>query len=258
MPSKTTLALASAAALAAASLAVAGEPQTTTRTETKTRVVVMNADHASLPADGHQIMVTSRAIDGADPTMQVKVLGEGLEGETIDVGSLEPGETRTFTTKDGKDVVVTRGETGVTLSVDGKEIELPSLTNLSVMHAGPGAAVASAWTAGDGQVVTDDQNVVVVGAPHVMIGGPGALAGNFDQLDSLKDLDPEVREKVVAALHEILSGKGGMAYSFATTIEGPEGAIAVPAVPGTPGAPHVIVHRVVKDDAKAEPGSKME
>ena len=245
MTSKTSLALASAAALVAASVAAAGEPQASTRTQTRTayKYVVTDGDHAPAAGDAHQVMVTSRAVDGADPSLQVRVLGEGMDAETMDVGSLEPGESRTFTTKDGKEVVVTRSETGVNLSIDGKDIELPSLMNVSVLPGEGGTAIAVAGA--DGQLHSEDANVFVVGGPHVMMAGPGAASMNFDDLESLKGLDPEVRDKVVAALHEILSSPGGLAQAFAITL--PEGAVA--AAPGAPGAPRVIVRRqVVKTD----------
>lgn len=254
MTSKLSLALASAAALILAG-AAAAETTTETRTEIhKTaHVFVVDGKDAGIATDKpHQIVVTSRAVDGQEPSLQVKMLGlEGADGEAIDIGSLEPGETRTFTSASGKDVVVTRGDEGVTLSVDGKQIQLPSILGVSVSDPGARMAIVQAeggsgtWTAAG-----ETEDVIVLGgAPHAFLPSPMALAGNFEQLESVKDLDPEVREKVVAALKEIFAAHHG-AHAFAFTTQAPAPGDAA-AAPGQ----RVMVRRVVvdsKDDAKVE------
>lgn len=241
-----------------AGTATADEPQPATRTEVhKACKVVMltdaQGDAAAMPP--HQIMVTSRAVDGGDPTMQVQVMGlSGDDAETIDVNSLAEGETKTFTTKDGREVVVSRAADGVTLSVDGKEIKLPSLANVAVMSAEgmPGHAM---WVTNEGDQTTasseEKQVFVFAGAPTMAVAGaPLAFSGNFDNLKSLEGLDPAVREKVVAALHEILSSPQGLSFSMTAPAPGEPGAPA--AVPGQ----HVVVRRVV--NTGATPGSKVE
>lgn len=55
--------------------------------------------------------------------MKVKIVGDG---DAIEVGDLEVGETRQFFTDSGKEVVVTREEHGYELSVDGREIDVVS------------------------------------------------------------------------------------------------------------------------------------
>lgn len=253
---KTTLLAGATLALAATAIAGEAAPGTRTEVQKTCKVVMLGGDAAVNTLPPHQIMVTSRSVDGAEPALQVQVLGaDGGAPEMIDVASLEDGETRTFTTASGKDVIVSRNEGGVVLSVDGKEINLPSLMNVAVMSGEPGANMAT-WVSEDGaeHVINTNENVMVfAGGPAPMMGGVG-LPGDFSNLQSLEGLEPEVREKVVAALHEILSGgKAGFAFHhMAVAAPGTEGA-AAPA----PGQ-RVIVRRVAAPTTAPADGSRVE
>lgn len=74
--------------------------------------------------------------------VKIKIAGDG-DGDTIDldIDDLEIGETRQFFTDSGKEVLLTREDDGIRLTVDGKEIEMPH-------HHGTG-------------VHTDDQHVFI-------------------------------------------------------------------------------------------------
>lgn len=255
MTSKLTIALVSATSLLVAGLAQAGvaHGDTTTTTETRTEihrtahVVVLEGQDAAMAAgQPHQIVVTSRAIDGETPQLQVKMLGaDSLDGETLDIAALEEGETRTFTTREGKEVVVSRGEEGITLSVDGKEIRLPSLTSVNVLASGGHAIAGGPTWVHAGDMAGHSEDVIVLGGtPHVFPAAPLAMASNFENLKSLEGLEPEVREKVVAALHEIFSKQHG-AFAFTTTLPAPADGSSARAP-----SQRMIVRQVVVDPSK--------
>lgn len=59
-----------------------------------------------------------------------------LDGDmdVIEVDDLEIGESRQFFTDEGKEIVVTRGEDGVDITVDGEEIDMPKVIRVETLH----------------------------------------------------------------------------------------------------------------------------
>ena len=54
--------------------------------------------------------------------------------DVIEIDDLEVGESRQFFTDDGKEIVVTRGEEGVDITVDGDEIDIPKTIRVETLH----------------------------------------------------------------------------------------------------------------------------
>ena len=59
-----------------------------------------------------------------------------LDGDmdVIEIDDLEIGESRQFFTDEGKEIVVTRGEDGVDITVDGEEIDMPKMIRVETLH----------------------------------------------------------------------------------------------------------------------------
>ncbi len=240
MTRKFSSALVPALLLAATSLAPAAMAGDATApaspgSATEARKVIVLKERIDGGPGQHTVMVTSRSVDGQEPSLQVMVspLGGG-EAEALDLESLALGETRTFTTKSGRDVEVSRTDAGLRLTVDGKEILLPSLANLAVMSAD--GATGATWISEDGDETRLEKNVFVFsGEPHgvMAMNHAGLSMANLDNLKALEGASPEVRERVIAALHELLqqhhaSVPGAHGFAFITKTE--DGA-AAPAAP---------------------------
>ena len=54
--------------------------------------------------------------------------------DVIEIDDLEIGESRQFFTDEGKEIVVTRGEDGVDITVDGEEIDMPKKIRVETLH----------------------------------------------------------------------------------------------------------------------------
>lgn len=65
----------------------------------------------------------SFAHEGESHQMKIVV---GGDADTFEIGELEVGETRQLFTESGKEVVITRNESGYEVNVDGKEINIVS------------------------------------------------------------------------------------------------------------------------------------
>lgn len=262
--------LTSALALLAAVPALAGDAAPVRREAQVSTVqaheMVFVKDGAADGAENHTILVKARAVDGGAPQTQVQVLGGEGSFETFELGDLAVGDSKSFTTSDGRALEIKRTETGLSLSLDGKAIDLPQLAHLP----GVAAAPAGLWISKEGDetvlpggqafaFTTDvtaadgvEQDVIVRAVP-----GPGCLAAmgmphvNFDELETLKGLDADVREKVVAALHEILSQRAPHVIRVVATAPGDEVDVEDAADGSTP---HVVIRKV----RTAAPAPKVE
>ena len=54
--------------------------------------------------------------------------------DVIEIDDLDIGESRQFFTDDGEEIVVTRSEDGVEITVDGEEIDLPKTVRVETLH----------------------------------------------------------------------------------------------------------------------------
>lgn len=54
--------------------------------------------------------------------------------DVIEIDDLDVGESRQFFTDEGKEIVVTRGEDGVDVTVDGEEIDMPKKIRVETLH----------------------------------------------------------------------------------------------------------------------------
>ena len=192
--------------------------RTETRTENRTEnvrvqnvIVRESGDTDAVP--GQSIFIKRREVTGEQPTTELTIIGEGGNPEIFNAGDLAVDETRSFQSAAGKTVEVTRTASGMILVVDGKSIELPDVSDLA------GGSNVSVFSSDDAPSRHHEVRVVKVlsssdsDAPgaaagdHVMmLAGHGDLAAmDFSKLESLKNLSPEVREGVIAALKEIMA-----------------------------------------------------
>lgn len=134
-------------------------------------------------------------------------------GEAIVVDDLAVGETRQFFTDSGKEVVVTRGDDGFHLTVDGKEIDVVG------PHGFHGASVIDLEGEEGGSVkvivkkvgVGEESEHVMVwhGAGHEAHGDHGFafviqpdVAEHVVESGVLDDLAPEKREEILRVIRE--------------------------------------------------------
>ena len=172
-------------------------PRTETRTENvrmQNVIVRESGDTDAVP--GQSIFIKRREVTGEQPTTELTIIGEGGNPEIFNAGDLAVGETRSFESAAGKTIEVTRTESGMTLVVDGKSIALPDVTHE------PNDTSVSVFSTDDAPSGHHEVRVVKVlsssdaDAPEAM---------DFSKLESLKNLSPEVREGVIAALKEIMA-----------------------------------------------------
>lgn len=71
----------------------------------------------------HTVMINVNKTGDANSVFDIKI--DGVE-DSFEISDLALGETKTFTTDSGKVIVATKTEEGMNLTVDGKEIKLPS------------------------------------------------------------------------------------------------------------------------------------
>ncbi len=84
----------------------------------------------------------------------------GADAEAIEIEDMEVGETRQFFTEEGKEVVITRGEQGYELTVDGKEINILS----------PGDHHGASFIDIDGIDVEEGEGLVKVSVKGMVMG----------------------------------------------------------------------------------------
>lgn len=60
---------------------------------------------------------------------KIKIVGEDFELDEADVSDLEVGESMSFYTDSGRDVLVVREENGFDISIDGESLDLPTLVH---------------------------------------------------------------------------------------------------------------------------------
>ena len=157
-------------------------------------VVRQSGDMDAVP--GQSSFIKRREVTGEQPTTELTLIGEGGSPEIFNAGDLAVGETRSFQSSAGKTIEVTRTESGMSLVVDGKTIALPDVANMS------GGSNVNVFSSSDAPSGHHEVRVVKVlsssdsDAPEAM---------DFSKLESLKNLPPEVRAGVIAALKEIMA-----------------------------------------------------
>ena len=224
---------ASLASLAIPALAGNDTAPTAPRTETSrvAKVVIRESGDLASPVPGQSIMIKSRKVDGQPDKTELAVVGKSGTTETFDVDDLQVGDSASFDTADGKTIQVKRTDAGLVLDVDGKTIALPGDMDAALPEGlGSGAhqvrvvKVVSS-SSGDGQTVdVMPMGGLATALTHV----------DFDSLDSLKGLDASTREKVIAALHEILSKQ---AHVMVVNVDTDTVAPAAPVPPVPPSLP---------------------
>lgn len=216
---RSLIAAAAAGILAATVLAADAPAPSAPRTEeVRVQNVIVRESGDSSAVPGHSIFIKHRAVNAEAPTTELTVINAAGQPEIFDAGNLAVGETKSFRTSEGKSVDVTRTDAGLSLVVDGKSIVLPEVSDMAgVTMLSPDGLpsghhevrVMRVMSSSNGEAPEIIQENVMGGmdAPGaMMLAGPHGLGQvDFASLESLKGLDPEIREKVIAALHEILS-----------------------------------------------------
>ncbi len=132
------------------------------------------------------------------------------DGEvTFDPSELEVGDSRTLTLDNGSELVVSRTEAGLSLNIDGKDMELLTLHEGGV-HGAHGNHVV---VHGDGH--TSSANFIIKGdddgGEHVFIHKNGVDTGKMlmelgakdsVNISGLGDLSEEVRDQIIQALRD--------------------------------------------------------
>ncbi len=212
--------------------------------------------------------VPASADEKLERKVKIKVMtGAGTEIEEVDVSDLAVGETRWVTSRDGKDVGITREESGYRISVEGEDtfVMTPSAgpAGMRRVHVRTGEGsekgsqvfVRKMATAGEGGgqsmvFVTDDNQAIHLDglADTVFISGLGDLDESRRQaiVDALRGagVDKEIRF-APSGPHgfRFLSGEGaGEGQSVEVNVE--------KSVTGGDGDGHkvIIIEKVVEKD----------
>ena len=217
---RSLIAAAAAGIFAVTVLAADAPAPSAPRTEeVRVQNVIVRESGDSSAVSGQSIFIKHREVSGESPTTELTIINAAGQPEIFDAGNLAIGETKSFRTSEGKSVEVTRSDAGLILVVDGKSIVLPDVSDMAgVTMLSPDGLpsghhevrVMRVMSSSNGEAPEIIQENVTGGgmdAPRVMmLGGPHGLDHiDFASLESLKGLDPKVREKVIAALHEILA-----------------------------------------------------
>ena len=72
--------------------------------------------------DVHETMAIAIVESDGDNEMLIE-----FDGADIDLQGMQVGENRSFVDENGRSILVTRGENGMTFNVDGKVIEMPAI-----------------------------------------------------------------------------------------------------------------------------------
>ena len=64
---------------------------------------------------------------GENYQAKIKIIGDDFELDETDVSSLEVGESMTFYSDEGREILVTREDDGFDISIDGESLDLPRL-----------------------------------------------------------------------------------------------------------------------------------
>jgi len=230
--SRWTTLLGASALVAASSVAMAGDvPAESSRHEVvKVHEIVVRKDAApSGQATPRTIVLESRATNGEKLATEVRVIsGSPDDVLTFQLDDLGEGQTRTFQTPAGKDIEVKRDGDRLLVTVDGETTEAPA----PPMGSGVFGIVAAGdrqmlWTEGaDGAEPEAKHRAMKVfvhrdaGDAHPMVLALHRKV-NFNELEALAGLDPEVRAKVVAALEEILASPEVLSLEMDDTKETP-------------------------------------
>lgn len=235
--------LSCAAGLLAGAAFAADEAQPTWQAQdVRVQNVVVRGGDDMAPFAGRSILVKTRKIDGQAATTELTIVGEAGASEVFQVPELAVGESRTFTTASGRTIDVERMDRGYSLAIDGKTIRLPGEDVLMGTPGGSGQRQVRVMRVEHAGADADVEEEIILGDPAhaVFVGDPGHGLGNvdFDRLESLKGLDADVREKVIAALHEILSSPGFLAVTVTDDTDEPgtvrREVIVRRAAPGSP------------------------
>lgn len=148
--------------------------------------------------------------------------------DVIEVDDLEIGESRQFFTDEGKEIVVTRGEDGVDITVDGEEIDMPKKIRVERLHeevrgdgeqgehkviirSGHSDGHNNVWvTSGDeGKAIVEIENLVDGHEMH-WVSSDGtdiqirrsSAADHLKKSGALDGLDEDERQAILDALEE--------------------------------------------------------
>jgi hypothetical protein len=198
---------------APASAAAAG---TKTR-EVRVEKVIIRHDGDGGTAAGPHVIVKSRSATGEADSATVRVIGmDDAAMTTIDASELAVGESRDLELGDDREGTIRRTESGLVLTLDGEEMEIPTGGDLKALGGesltvlGGDHVKVISMSKLDG---TDGHALVHALPPMLAMSG-----AELEDLESLKDLSPEVREATLAALKEILAKHHG-AMAFAIDVD---------------------------------------
>lgn len=157
-------------------------------------------------------LIASAAVAGEKRETHVKILTDDADGAfewhssdpNADFSDLEVGESKTITGDDGKEVTVTRTESGLEFDVDGKKIQLMEFiddgdvaVDIDVLHEGGDEHVVRK-IGKDGEVIVEkSQRIKIIKADD---------AADVTIISS-DEIDEETRARIKAALQD--AGKDG-------------------------------------------------
>ncbi len=149
---------------------------------------------------GEDVIVIKK---GVDDVWEMIVNGEEL---TIDVDSLEVGDSQTVTLDDGTELVIKRTESGVSLNYDGEDIDLMDHKSFSFATA-HGQGHANVVVAGGEKKVkviagAGGENVFFSTGDHD-VSWVDINDGNKVVISGLDDIDDDAKARIEALLAEL-------------------------------------------------------
>lgn len=146
--------------------------------------------------------------------------------ELIEIDDLQPGESRQFFTDEGKEIVITRSDDGIEITVDGEELDVPKIVRVKALHEGTldgeGRKVivrtqhadehGAVWISSgqEGESVVEIERLGEGGHRMHWVSGDGAkielhrrsAAEHLETSGALHGLDASEREAILEALGE--------------------------------------------------------
>lgn len=146
--------------------------------------------------------------------------------DLIEIEDLEIGESRQFFTDEGKEVVVTRSDDGVEITVDGEEIDLPKRVRIETLHeeghgdgdhkvivrTGHGDGQNAVWigSGDEGKSLVEIETLGEAGHRMHWTSGDGAdiqihrasAADHLQESGALDELDESQRQAILDALED--------------------------------------------------------
>lgn len=177
------------------------------------------------------LVVAGVAVAGADDgdiviheRHHIKLKLDG-DMDLIEIDDLEIGESRQFFTDEGREIVVTRGESGIEITLDGEEVDTPRMVRVETLHeefqgegdhkvivrTGHKDAHNSVWvtSGGDGESVVEIERLSDGHEMH-WVSGDGtdirifdhSAVAHLEESGALDDLDESDRQAILEALKE--------------------------------------------------------